>query len=56
MDRRYTQEDVDKLKELRWLFKVGAPTAEEMEERERRRREFLPMRSNASQGAKKLGE
>lgn len=56
MDRRYTQDDVDKLKELRWLFKVGAPTAEEMEERERRRREFLPMRSNTNQGAKKLGE
>lgn len=56
LDRRYTQGDIDQLKELRWLFKVGAPTAEEVEERERRRREFLPMRSDVAKKAKKLGE
>jgi hypothetical protein len=56
LDRRYTQDDIDQLKELRWLFKVGAPTAEEVEERERRRREFLPMRSQVQDQGKKLGE
>jgi uncharacterized protein YnzC (UPF0291/DUF896 family) len=57
MDRRYTQADLDHLKELRWLFKVGAPTAEEAAERERRRREFLPMRSSRVQvSGKNLGQ
>lgn len=56
-DRRYTEGDLKHLQELRWLFKVGAPTAEEAAERERRRREFLPMRSDRIRvSGKGLGE
>lgn len=57
LDRRYTQEDLDQLRELRWLFKVGAPTAEEAAERERRKNEFLKLR-NASEitAPRRLGE
>lgn len=56
LDRRYTQEDLDRLRELRWLFKVGAPTAEEVAERERRKREFLALKSTVDPAPRRLGE
>lgn len=57
LDRRYTADDLERLRELRWLFKVGAPTAEEAAERERRKSEFLKLRaSQESPGPRRLGE
>jgi DNA-binding transcriptional MerR regulator len=56
LDRRYTQADLDQLIELRWLFKVGAPTAEEAAERERRKQEFLRLRSSVEPRSGRLGE
>lgn len=56
LDRRYTEEDLERLRELRWLFKVGAPTAEEAAERERRKQEFLALKSSVQPSAGRLGE